>query len=117
MKPEVFHYLARGGRLRHAHRRLDAGRRDAGRDFPRSAVLDLRTGHPGRPYPQFADGDDDRADGDNDRADGENDHNRNHNNYHNDNNNNPVPPVGPGPVRVQRWLTIGYRETLKELMT
>ena len=142
-------------RLRHAHRRLDAGRRDAGHDPPRSEVLDLRSGHPGHAYPGRADGnnggpnvdegpnanggaadglDGDNARPDNDHGDNHDNNNDNHNqdgindgdNNNDDNNHNPngdqddhfgnLPPRPPN-VRIQRWLTMGYRETLGELMT
>ena len=102
MRDSVRRHLEETGRMDSAVRRLDAGRRDGRQSIPVTPTIrvpDLRSGY----------------------------HNRNNNDDDNINNNNnnrqqhqqqqqqPTHPVRRSPTA--RWLTMGYKETLAELMT
>ena len=120
-----------------AIRRLDAGRLDGRRSLPEPSfrIPDLRSGHH-RDRDLRTHGNDDNINNNyNDDPNGDNNFDNNYNN--NDDNNQraqsppqPPPPPQPHPqpqrspptheVRrpnTQRWLNMGYRETLADLMT
>ena len=113
IKPEVQNHLARNRSLRVAYRRIDLGRRSSGPSPPRSRVLDLRSGHQRTPPEAPADGFEDYYNNNNDGG-----------NLIKEENSSP-----PGGARgacygehhpnttIRRWLNIGDRETLGELMT
>ena len=92
--------LGRTRTMRQARQRLDYGRRDP-LALPRSRIPDLRRGHHAYADDINNNNNQARADGSGGNGDGDEDVQA-----------RPVPPR-----RVQRWLTMGYQETLGELMT
>lgn len=113
-----------------AIRRLDAGRLDGRRSLPEPSfrIPDLRSGHH-RDRDLRTNGNDENIDNNyNNDPNGENNFDNNFNNHDNDQRAQSPPQPRPQPQRsppthevrrpnTQRWLNMGYRETLAELMT
>ena len=121
IQDSIRRHLNETGRMQSAVRRLDAGRLDGRRSVPEPSyrIPDLRSGH--------------HRDRDLRTLVDDHNHDNNHDNNNGDNNSRSppsTPPSAPQPppptaqptheVRrspTARWLTMGYKKTLAELMT
>ena len=130
IQDDIRRHLEENGRMGAALRRLDAGRMDGRRYLPSPSfrIPDLRSGHHRDRDLRTVRG---NSDGDN-NPNHVNNNNINDNNINNntDGNNNerppspsrPSPPTAPPTHEVRRqytakWLTMGYKEILADLMT